>query len=98
MKRPFIGIGGKQVEAYESEIEMKVKHFPKSFTLPVAFVDSPSVDILLGQEGFFDRFRIKFEKGHGTFVVERVDYVFFCESRQAGWVRNFGIQVHLFVR
>lgn len=46
---------------------MKIKYFNNVLTTPVAFTDSPSVDILLGQEDFFESFRIKFEKDHDTF-------------------------------
>jgi hypothetical protein len=46
---------------------MKVPHFDVPITSTVAFTDSPSVDILLGQEDFFQCFRIKFEKDRDTF-------------------------------
>ncbi len=34
----------------------------------------------------------------GAFVVERVEYLFCCESRVAGWVRDLGVHISLFVR
>ncbi len=34
----------------------------------------------------------------GAFVVERVEYMFCCESREAGWVRDLSVHVSLFVR
>lgn len=34
----------------------------------------------------------------GTFVVERVEYTFCCDSRVRGWVRDLGVYVRLFVR
>ncbi len=34
----------------------------------------------------------------GAFVVERVEHMFCCESRVAGWVRDLGVHVSLFVR
>ena len=34
----------------------------------------------------------------GTFVVERVEYAFCCDRREAGWVRDLGVYVSLFVR
>lgn len=33
------------------------------------FIESDAVDIILGQDGFFDRFRIKFEKDHNVFEI-----------------------------
>lgn len=50
-------------------MEVGVEHISGRRRIPVGFIDSQSVDILLGQEGFFDEFRIKFEKDHDTFEV-----------------------------
>lgn len=66
-KKEFLGIGNSRVECFLSSVTMKVKHFDVPITTPVAFTDSASVDILLGQEDFFEAFRIKFEKDHDTF-------------------------------
>lgn len=67
VRKEFLGIGDAKVTTYISKVDMKVKHFDKIITTPVAFTDSPSVDILLGQEDFFECFRIKFEKDHDAF-------------------------------
>ncbi len=67
IKKEFLGIGDSRVSTYISSVTMKVKHFDKLIVTPVAFTDSPSVDILLGQEDFFESFRIKFEKDNDTF-------------------------------
>jgi len=68
-KKEFLGIGNSRVACYLSSVQMKVKHIDTVVTSPVAFTESPSVDILLGQEDFFESFRIKFEKDHDTFEV-----------------------------
>ena len=34
----------------------------------------------------------------GAFVVERVEHMFCCDSREAGWVRDLSVHVSLFVR
>ena len=34
----------------------------------------------------------------GAFVVERVEYIFCCDRREAGWVRDLGVYISLFVR
>ncbi len=34
----------------------------------------------------------------GAFVVERVEHMFCCEGRVAGWVRDLSVHVSLFVR
>ena len=49
-KKEFIGISGARIPCYLSSITLKVKHFDKPVAALVAFIDSPSVDILLGQE------------------------------------------------
>lgn len=52
-----------------TEIEIKIKHLEGKIKIPVSFIDSPCVGVLLGQEGFFDTHRIKFEKDHDTFEI-----------------------------
>jgi hypothetical protein len=71
-RKEFLGIGGLRVNCFLSTITMKVKHTEYAFTTTVAFTDSPSVDILLGEEDFFECFRIKFEKDHDTFELSPV--------------------------
>ena len=68
-KRAFVGIGGRKIMCYEASVDFKVNGFSEVFTTPVAFIDSPSVGVLLGQEDFFEIFRIKFEKDHNTFEL-----------------------------
>ncbi len=71
-KKEFLGIGNSRVNCFISSVTMKVKHFDFVITTSVAFTDSSSVDILLGQEDFFECFRIKFEKDHDTFELTPV--------------------------
>ena len=49
----------------------------------------PRVGERLSLDGYFQR--------QGVFVVERVEYAFFCESRRAGWARDVGVHVDVFV-
>ena len=68
----FLGISG-GIKGYRVEkVKIKVENIEKSIEIPICFVDSPSVGLLLGQEGFFDQHRIKFEKDHDTFEVTPV--------------------------
>lgn len=65
----FTGIAG-SVDGYRvNNLKLKVDGFSETIEIPACFVDSPSVGILLGQYGFFDLHRIKFEKDHDTFEV-----------------------------
>ena len=67
--RQYLGIGGKRNVCYLAPVTLKVKHFDHPVEIIVAFIDSPSVDVLFGQEDFFDQFRIKFEKDHYVFEL-----------------------------
>ncbi len=71
-KKDFVGIQDARMSCYLAELSLRVKHVDKTIVIPVAFIDSPSVDVLLGQEGFFDAFKIKFEKDHDTFELVAV--------------------------
>ena len=51
----------------------------------------PRVGEVVTLDGYFRR--------GGAFVVERVEYLFCCESRsEAGWVRDLSVCVSLYVR
>ena len=68
MQRDVIGISGR-IKVYTAEITLRLPHFEQAITIPVDFTDSPYVGALLGQEGFFDFHRIKFEKDHNVFEI-----------------------------
>ena len=71
-KKEFLGIGGTRVACFLATVGMKLKYTDHTFSTMVAFTESPSVDILLGQEDFFECFRIKFEKDRDTFELSPV--------------------------
>jgi len=72
LKIGFTGIEGFQkIPAHMAEIEIETKYLNK-ITITVGFIDSPSVDILLGQIGYFDNYRIKFERDHNVFEITPV--------------------------
>ena len=62
-------VGGK--DALTVVIEIQPDHLDK-ITIPISFIDSNSFSSLLGQEGFFDQHRIKFEKDHNVFEINPV--------------------------
>ena len=70
-KRRTIGITG-ETEVFLAEVEVRMKHLEGKIKIPVGFIDSPSVGALLGQEGFFDQHRIKFERDHNSFEITPV--------------------------
>lgn len=68
-KREILGIGNGKVTAFISDLKFKIKATDIEVDVPAWFIDSENVNILLGQESFFDRFKIKFEKEQGTFEL-----------------------------
>ena len=66
-----VGVEGGKIKIYLTEIEIKVKGLEK-IKVPVGFIKSNSVNGLLGQIGFFDLNRIKFERDHNTFEINPV--------------------------
>ncbi|MDO8569893.1 MAG: retropepsin-like aspartic protease [bacterium] len=71
--RNILGVGNGTVLVYVSTFRFKIKQMEdKEIEVPAWYVDSNNVDILLGQEVFFEMFKIKFEKDHDTFEVTPV--------------------------
>lgn len=71
-KANFTGIIGATSCYFFENVEIKLEGQEKLINLPVGFIDSDTVGLLLGQEGFFDKNRIKFEKDHDSFEVTPV--------------------------
>lgn len=70
-KAVTVGVEGGKMEIYLTEIQIKVKGLEK-IKVPVGFIKSNSVNGLLGQIGFFDLNRIKFERDHNVFEINPV--------------------------
>lgn len=68
-KREIIGIGKGKVPIRQGQFPFMIKEMGIEMTVPAWYVDSENVNILLGREAFFDRFRIKFEQDHDTFEL-----------------------------
>ena len=66
----FTGIEAGRVQAWLHEVEVEVYGIKQNTKLVVGFVDTPGVSAILGQDGFFDAYRIKFEKDHDTFEIK----------------------------
>jgi hypothetical protein len=63
------GIGEDHVVVRPGVFPFEIKDMGIKIEVPAWFSSSRNVDILLGQEVFFERFRIKFERDHNTFEV-----------------------------
>jgi hypothetical protein len=67
------GITGPDVEGFESNVKIRIPKFDEEFEIPVVFVPDLNSDVLLGQKGFFDLFRVKFDKVQNTFSLISVE-------------------------
>lgn len=65
------GIGPGVVPTKVSTARFRFTKLQEEIELPVWFVDSPNVDILLGREVFFETYRIRFEIDHDTFEITK---------------------------
>ena len=70
-KEITIGVEGEGKDVFMTNLEIQVKDLDK-IKIPVGFIDSKSVIGLLGQSGFFDQYKIKFERNHNTFEINPV--------------------------
>lgn len=69
LKRGAVGISMERTEGFvSSELTFHIRNQTETFKAPVVFIDT-DVPVLLGREGFFDRYRIKFEQDHDTFEI-----------------------------
>jgi hypothetical protein len=66
--RTMMGITMERTEGFVAQVTIRLSHHSEHITVPAVFIDT-DVPVLLGQEGFFDRYRIKFEKDHDTFEI-----------------------------
>lgn len=67
-RRSLIGITMQRVDGFVASIGIRVQHHSELIAVPAVFIDT-DIPVLLGQEAFFDRYRIKFEKDHDAFEI-----------------------------
>lgn len=70
--RAMAGIAKGSVPTRTATLRFSIKGFGNELEIPALYVDSENVDILLGQEVFFDTHKIKFEKDHDMFEITKV--------------------------
>lgn len=63
------GITGRSA-GYASEVSIVVERFEKEIMIPVIFTKELNTGILLGQIGFFDNYKIVFDRKNKTFFLE----------------------------
>jgi hypothetical protein len=64
----LMGISMERIAGFVGALDIRVERQAETFPAVVVFIDT-DVPVLLGQEAFFDRYRIKFEKDHDTFEI-----------------------------
>lgn len=69
-KKKIIGVGSDIIIDY-AEVELLVKHFNTKIKTVAGFTELP-FSCLLGQRGFFDTYRIKFEKDIRRFEIAEI--------------------------
>ncbi len=57
----FNGIAG-SIEAYIHPLEIQLQDFPERVNIKAGFTESEGVHAILGQAGFFENFKICFER------------------------------------
>lgn len=63
------GIEGRPVDTWHLPVEIIVPALRQSFLTEVGFVKSPVPVLLLGQKGFFDHFKVSFERSKDKFDI-----------------------------
>jgi hypothetical protein len=65
------GVSGTKIGLLSS-VDMEINKLGKSFNTPAIFVNNLPFPVLLGQNNFFEKFEVKFEKYKDTFDLKRV--------------------------
>jgi NACalpha-BTF3-like transcription factor len=71
MRRSVMGVSMEPIDGFIEYLTFRVKDQEETFEAPVVFIDT-DIPVLLGREGFFDQYRIKFEQDHDTFEISPV--------------------------
>lgn len=71
-KKFVSGIGGIPQEGFLCDVDLKVENISGSVTIPVLFVPGLQFNYLLGQYGFFEHFRVRFDKDRDIFALMKV--------------------------
>ena len=71
-KVDVIGIADGMVPTRTATLRFKIKQTGDELEIPANYADGKNVDILLGEEVFFEKYKIKFEKDHNVFEIVKV--------------------------
>lgn len=65
----FGGIEGGKIKCFVHKIQLQILGLDKKIEVSAGFIEDLKVSAILGQEGFFDAFKIKFEKDHNCIEI-----------------------------
>lgn len=68
----FGGIEGGNLKAKLHKVKVQIVGMSDEIEVLAGFMDSSGVAAILGQDGFFDAYKIKFEKDHGIIEITPV--------------------------
>lgn len=68
----FSGIEGGSLKAKLHKVIVQIVGMSEEIEILAGFINSSGVVAILGQDGFFDAFRIKFEKDHGIVEITAI--------------------------
>jgi len=66
------GIDGEPMEGFMTDVDINVQPFAGTLQLPILFVPGLDHSSLLGQYGFFEHFRVRFDKDRDIFALMKV--------------------------
>jgi len=66
----FTGIEGGMLESYLHKVKIRVVGYSRSIEVIAGFSESAGVGAILGQEGFFDAFKITFQRSKNRIEIE----------------------------
>jgi hypothetical protein len=69
--RASLGVSMEPIDGFVSHLTFQIEQQAESFDAPVIFIDT-DFPVLLGREGFFDRYRVRFEQDRDTFEIAPV--------------------------
>lgn len=65
----FSGIEGGRLIGYLHKIQLQIMGIDKIIDIVAGFTEAKNIIPILGQDGFFDNFRIRFEKDHDIIEI-----------------------------
>jgi len=69
-RQRFGGIGKDQVQVYTIDVGLGIIGMKEKVKIPIGFMENANIRALLGQEGFFDAFKITFDRRRDSIEIK----------------------------